>query len=561
MPSITSISPDKFDSGKSVTLSGSGFGTAQGSVSIAGQAQTVTSWSDTSITFTTVRGSQSQGSCRVDVVKGSVAGAVTAALSASGWGQEVSAGGTITGPAPLAVFFDATATTSATYEPFREAGYHFDFGYATPTTPGTWAYSGKPKGNQIGGPVAAHVYETPGTYTASVRAQLPNGTYQDKFVTVVVQDPNTVYAGAATVCVSLAGNFSGAPSGATTTTTVPATAASNTRYLFRAGETYSASSFAIAHGTSGIMIDSFGTGARPVIKQIFPTRPFTNSSSQLTKVVVTNCSLDQVVIGFGDYILCHKCDNWGNTTSDGGFTSNVTTEYFAANPPSNTAAQNSRWSRNLVLSECTIASNSAGSYSAYSMGTFHTFIGTDFTVNGVASTHCLRFPFLYKAFIAHNRLRAPIFDRHYIKIHSRGTQEFSYDLTISPSPLSRFVVVTDNQCISANVEQWFALGPQNAQSSELLQDIIVERNSFPSLGTTTPQTAVVITGNRMTVRDSTVSNWPSASYYGIDSHTGGVGGLTTSQVSPYYLPVGEPAIDGVRAFSTPTGLLPSKAGT
>lgn len=67
MPSITSISPDKFDSGKSVTLTGSGFGTAQGSVSIAGQGQTVTSWSDDEITFTTVRGSQSLGACRVDV--------------------------------------------------------------------------------------------------------------------------------------------------------------------------------------------------------------------------------------------------------------------------------------------------------------------------------------------------------------------------------------------------------------------------------------------------------------------------------------------------------------
>ena len=70
---VTSVAPAnrQIDSGETVTLIGTGFGTSEGSVLIAGQAQTVTSWSDTSITFTTVRGSQSLGACRVDVVAGS----------------------------------------------------------------------------------------------------------------------------------------------------------------------------------------------------------------------------------------------------------------------------------------------------------------------------------------------------------------------------------------------------------------------------------------------------------------------------------------------------------
>lgn len=70
MPSISAITPATFDAGRSVTLSGSGFGASQGSVLIGGVAQNVNTWSDTSITFTTVRGSQSQGACRVDVVSG-----------------------------------------------------------------------------------------------------------------------------------------------------------------------------------------------------------------------------------------------------------------------------------------------------------------------------------------------------------------------------------------------------------------------------------------------------------------------------------------------------------
>lgn len=69
---ISTISPSTFDDGKPVTLTGSGFGSSQGQVLIGGVAQNVNTWSDTSITFTTVRGSQSLGACRVDVVGGSV---------------------------------------------------------------------------------------------------------------------------------------------------------------------------------------------------------------------------------------------------------------------------------------------------------------------------------------------------------------------------------------------------------------------------------------------------------------------------------------------------------
>jgi hypothetical protein len=68
MPSISVITPSTFDSGRSVTLSGSGFGSAEGQVLIAGLVQNIEFWTDTAIEFTTVRGSQSLGACRVDVV-------------------------------------------------------------------------------------------------------------------------------------------------------------------------------------------------------------------------------------------------------------------------------------------------------------------------------------------------------------------------------------------------------------------------------------------------------------------------------------------------------------
>jgi hypothetical protein len=68
--SITSVTPATFDDGRTgVVIAGSGFGASQGSstVTIGGVAQTVTAWSATSITITTVRSSQSMGAASLTV--------------------------------------------------------------------------------------------------------------------------------------------------------------------------------------------------------------------------------------------------------------------------------------------------------------------------------------------------------------------------------------------------------------------------------------------------------------------------------------------------------------
>lgn len=67
---ITSVTPSSFDSGTAgIVIAGNGFGASQGSstVTIGSQAQTVTSWSDTSITITSARGSNSMGAGQLKV--------------------------------------------------------------------------------------------------------------------------------------------------------------------------------------------------------------------------------------------------------------------------------------------------------------------------------------------------------------------------------------------------------------------------------------------------------------------------------------------------------------
>jgi len=67
---ITSVTPSSFDSGiAGIVIAGSNFGASQGSstVDIGGQAQTVTAWSNTSITITSARGSNSMGAGQLKV--------------------------------------------------------------------------------------------------------------------------------------------------------------------------------------------------------------------------------------------------------------------------------------------------------------------------------------------------------------------------------------------------------------------------------------------------------------------------------------------------------------
>lgn len=67
MARVIFLSPRTFDSGKTVSINGSGFGTSTGTVTIGGVTQTIQSWTDATIVITTVRGSQSMGECQVVV--------------------------------------------------------------------------------------------------------------------------------------------------------------------------------------------------------------------------------------------------------------------------------------------------------------------------------------------------------------------------------------------------------------------------------------------------------------------------------------------------------------
>jgi hypothetical protein len=190
--------------------------------------------------------------------------------------------GVISGVAPLAVFFDASSTTAGlAARPFHDLEFRWHFGEAALPN---WTY-GRPGANKnvAMGPLAAHVFETPGTYNVCVT--VTDGTnLADGQIIINVEDPGSApgsgHFANSTICASTSGNFSGCPvtcTAANCRTTadfddmINGAAFGNRgngtfkRILFRRGEIFTVSTAATLRGSGPGHIGAFGAGAAPVI--------------------------------------------------------------------------------------------------------------------------------------------------------------------------------------------------------------------------------------------------------------------------------------------------------
>lgn len=171
------------------------------------------------------------------------------------------------GVGPLGVVFDATATTASSGDAFNDLLYFFDFGNSSA---GTYEYgllAGQTNDRYMGGPIAAHVYETPGSYTATLWVYDGSKIWGPVTQAITVADPDVVYAGTLTTVVSTDGDFTGAPSGAVQVTSSDFDAqgtlmTSNRRVLFKRGQTFDASASVIRqNGTVNLTVGAFGPGS------------------------------------------------------------------------------------------------------------------------------------------------------------------------------------------------------------------------------------------------------------------------------------------------------------
>ena len=428
------------------------------------------------------------------------------------------------GVAPLAVFFDATGTAAnSTTRPIHELEYRWNFG--DPAGGATWAtgaQAGLSSKNLATGPVAAHVFETPGTYTVSVSA-FDGTNVATTTTTITVRDPVTVFSGNNTVCVAasilpVAGS-GGCPSDALTAVqasfpaAISSYATTGKRVLFKRGDTFAAATEATLTATGPGTVGAYGTGALPQIQMSGNTNVLGFSSSSTP--------------GFKDWrIMDLDMDGMGgNATSgtgiasSGGGLSQVTVlriTYRNMNNAIGFALDLINYLNNYFIDQgrpaeaihtvdqvavvdSTVIPGSATVYSAYDSGNRVAFMGNNFDNGGNASgSHITRWPFLNKAVISNNTFAHPGFTRLAIKLHAPywnatfgvydpgATQPVitsnwsNYSTYANGDGYTKYVVISDNKLIdspTAAGNPWSVeLGPQDSGSDERIRNVIVERN-------------------------------------------------------------------------------------
>jgi hypothetical protein len=409
----------------------------------------------------------------------------------------------LSGVAPLAVMFDASATTTrqASRNPFHEIRYAFDFGDDRGLK---WPVSGLPKNVQEGGPLAAHVFDLPGTYQVKVRTTDPSGITAEKSVTVKVLDPNQVYAGSKTICVSAAGRFEGCPSGASHAAALPSSDAySGRRVLLGRGEAFGKVS--IPHGSENVQVGAFGVGAAPQVDSIFVGGINPSSSAFPRDITVMDLAVKQ---RFEQFVTMSRLLLYRNTFEV------PTGEFYPAQinlasalayivEHHKLAANQYFQPRELFVVENRVRGSAANPMmNMAGEGSRFVILGNDM---GTAKQHTVRIWGMHKGFIAHNALRGRSSDgiRVALKVHSGGLGDYNDDYAISGSTwASRQIVIANNRLGDASDNNSFTGGasPQNNTDSsrEGLEDVILENNVFVRGPKT--NTEFILMGRRMTSR-------------------------------------------------------------
>jgi hypothetical protein len=216
----------------------------------------------------------SPASSSVAACAASVGGAITVAVTPS----------RVLGVAPLAVFFDTTGTSATTTtRPFHDLEYRWDFNDPTSGNWGDRTTGGNGTGtntsrNSARGPVAAHVFETPGTYNVALTVTDGTSTATGCVIPITVQDPDVVFAGANTICIGAVtdptpGVTPGCPATAAHAmqpdfpTVLSTYATTGKRVLLKRGEIWTGSAVGQSILVAGPgIIGAFGAGAAPVIR-------------------------------------------------------------------------------------------------------------------------------------------------------------------------------------------------------------------------------------------------------------------------------------------------------
>lgn len=447
----------------------------------------------------------------------------------------------ISGPAPLAVLFNASSSshsTNGSLDSFKDFTYSFDAG---DNNTSTYATTNGLKRRHSGGPLFAYVYETPRSnpYVAKVRDQDAAGNWNEAQIEITVQDPNTVFSGTQTICVGTplpTAGSGGCPSGAQVSTSLPASSAySGKRVLLKRNGSYG--SLSLNSNTNDTQVGAYGTGSAPQLSELsVGAGPSGTAGDHPSRVVVQDLSISGNLNGpiSGDDILFlrNTMTGDGNTNVDLAATANG---YWRDNPPGGWNSTHFPEPRRIFYFENSM--NAAGTYGALIDGAL---VGNTFNALP-PSQHSLRIWYAIRSVFAHNVMgRVGDSIRHSFKLHSSGVEDCGSQNvnSITSTQCSTQKVIISNNIFGhvSNSNDWtVALRPENTTSNQGLEDIITENNTFVRGSNTSVDLLVV--GRRLSSRNNRLSNSSAIISSSGGTSTNSCTGYTlnNSWCGPYFL--------------------------
>ena len=384
-----------------------------------------------------------------------------------------------TGVAPFSVQFDASGTTSInTTRPFHELYHSWNFGDEDTVTWGYGTQAGVAKKNRASGPIAAHVYETPGTYTVNYTAIDPlTGQAATATKTITVTDPDVVFAGANTICIAngtlpVAG-VNGVPAGATcynetTWAGVVSRLATGKRVLLKKGDTWLVPSTSATNVAGPGIVGAYGTGAKPII-QLTATgsKAFSGTSASSFadwRIMDLDCNASGLATG----VARNACRFW-----DMGQGTGSTSGYYGLLLRCSSASSGSfaYLNNHSVVADCVVTSVDGGSGNIgiwTGPADYVAVLGTS-VADASAAEHCFRFQGLRYGVISHCYGNNPASTKHAFTLRAYATAG-AFNGTYSEK-----VVISNNEFASPHT-QCVMIHPQNSSNDERFRDIVFERN-------------------------------------------------------------------------------------
>ena len=429
------------------------------------------------------------------------------------------------GVAPLLVHFNADiASSTDSNRSFHDYEYRWSFG--DPAS-GSWSTSGQSK-NEDKGPVATHVFESPGSYTVQLTVWDGSQSVASRSFTITVQDPEQIFA-STTTCISPSSlaNFTGCPAGANQLVTddlgnVASLATAGSRVLLQRGASWQLdSAISWAWSDAGpVHIGAYGNCTSPDSQGICSNAP-------------------QVTInGDFSFLSLERKQNW--RLSDISFTSSseqagvlggainirrflglrLKSEGFRVPLGwSHWRSSDSDMGQENGLVSCRV--NNAYMNGMYVGAERLVLLGN--VIANASQSHACRVWQAYLAVISHNQFSGASLDnsagRHALKLHGPAEDLIGNYSQSGHGGLrfrSRFALVANN--VFGSSGPWpVALAPQDSLHDERLSDIIFEKNrliaQYGGQSVTAVQVSALFSGHYLTVRNNITDGSAAANGY------------------------------------------------